>query len=165
MTHHLNRKPQVGLWIDHRNAMIVTLLPSGAEVTSLMSHAERHGHRATPYAHAPSHPVAPEDSRDRRYQGQLQNYYDMVIDEIQNADAVFIFGPGEAKIELKARMEERGMGDLVTRFEAAGQLTENQIVQRVRTYYQSLNIIQSARLTENAGLALPVKMPASTSDA
>jgi len=45
-----------------------------------------------------------EDQRDRKYANQLNKYYDEVIAVIRSADAIQIFGPGEAKGELERRI-------------------------------------------------------------
>ena len=49
--------------------------------------------------------VPADDSREREYTGHLDNYYDEVISCIRPAEAILIFGPGEAKGELRKRIE------------------------------------------------------------
>jgi len=43
--------------------------------------------------------------------GHLANYYDEVIACIGDAETILIFGPGEAKGELKKRMERDKIGE------------------------------------------------------
>jgi len=64
--------------------------------------------------------------------GHLKIYYDAVIACIRNAEAILILGPGEAKGELKKRLESEGMGDRVFGIETVDKMTDRQIVAKVR---------------------------------
>jgi hypothetical protein len=75
---------------------------------------------------------AGEDTRERRHEGQLDRYYDDVITHLRDAHAILIFGPGEAKGELKARLERDGLGGSVVAVEAADKMTDRQIAAKVR---------------------------------
>jgi hypothetical protein len=46
-----------------------------------------------------------------------------------------IFGPGEAKGELKRRLASMKLADRVTAVETADKMTDPQIVAKVRTYF------------------------------
>jgi hypothetical protein len=71
--------------------------------------------------------------RDRRFWNHLGEYYDKVIARIGDARSILIFGPGEAKYELKKRLESDGMLENVVGVdEAADGLTDHQIAKKVR---------------------------------
>jgi len=129
-------KQLVGLWIDHRKAVIVSILGNGKEIMlTLRSHVEPHvrftaGSRSkTPHL---SMEVTAEDQRDRRFAQQLNSYYDGVISQIHEAEAILVFGPGEAKRELEKRLESKGLGSRIRAVEAADKLTDRQIAAKVR---------------------------------
>jgi hypothetical protein len=65
----------------------------------------------------------------------MNAFYDTVIGKIATADAMFIFGPGEAKGELKQRLEHRQLGSRVSALETADKLSDRQISAKVRQYF------------------------------
>jgi len=73
-----------------------------------------------------------EDQRDRRFTGQLDKYYDRVVSCIRDADAILILGPGEAKVELEARLEKEALGGRIAGIETVDKMTEHQIAAKVR---------------------------------
>ena len=79
--------------------------------------------------------VPADDSREREYTGHLANYYDEVISCIRPAEAILIFGPGEAKGELRKRIERNKLDLRITCFETSDKMTERQISQKVRRHY------------------------------
>ena len=129
-------KRVVGLWIDHRKAVIVTIVGQGKEIILTMkSHMEPHvrfaGGSRSKAAHQ-SLEVTAEDQRDRRFADHLSTYYDEVISHIREADAILVFGPGEAKGELEKRLGSKGLGGRVVGVETVDKMTGRQIAAKVR---------------------------------
>lgn len=128
-------KTKVGLWIDHRKATIVTVTEEGEEIGLIISRVERQPRRSGdsplkgPYE---PHQVPEQDSRQRAFKGHLNIYYDAVIASIRDAESILIFGPGEAKGELKERLERNGLGGLIVGVETADKMTDRQIAAKVR---------------------------------
>ena len=97
-------KKEIGLWIDHRETVLVILTEDAEEILHITSSGERHirysgrSHSRTPKG---LREVTAEDQRDRKFENQLNKYYEEVIAAIRDADTIQIFGPGEAKGELK----------------------------------------------------------------
>ena len=131
-------KTLAGLWIDHREAVIVTLSDKGQETTRIKSHVEkqlRRSGRSPSQAPFEAQMVPADDSREREYRGHLANYYDEVISRLRPAKAILLFGPGEAKGELKKRIERNKLDVRITNFETSDKMTERQISQKVRRHY------------------------------
>ena len=104
---------QAGMWIDHRQAVIVVLSAEGNTAKHIESNVERNGSNAAGRGPGESHgPRASgaEDTRERHFEGQLRKFYDDVIAQVRDAKAILIFGPGEAKGELRARFDHEGLG-------------------------------------------------------
>lgn len=120
----------VGVWIDHRDAVIVKLADEGEVISRVNSDMAPHERFS---AQAPE--GSPEDRRDRRFEEHLHKYYDAVMAVIRDADAILIFGPGEAKREFAKRLEHERLGDRVVSVETADKLTDPQIAARVRAYF------------------------------
>src|SRR4030043_2305781 len=97
-------KKEIGLWIDHRKAVVVIISDEGEEVRKITSHMEKH----VRFSSGASEDGSSEDVRDRQFDNHLNSFYDSVIAVIREADSLQIFGPGEAKGELKKRIEREG---------------------------------------------------------
>jgi hypothetical protein len=114
----------VAVWIDHKEAVIASIV-DGAETTSrLESNVHRGG--------VSGNESGAEDQRDRRFLNHLRVYYDSVISQIRDADGILLLGPGEAKRELEKRILEEGLGARVVGVEAADKLTDHQVAAKAR---------------------------------
>jgi hypothetical protein len=67
--------------------------------------------------------------------GHLNIYYDAVIASIRDAESILIFGPGEAKGELKKRLEKQDLGGRIVGIETTDRMTDRQIASKVRRYF------------------------------
>ena len=122
----------MGLWIDHRKAVIVLSLKSEEDVKVIFSEVEKD----------PSSPI-PEDSQDRKYQNQLNVYYDEVIDHIHGAESLLIFGPGEAKGELQKRLAHSKPADRKVETETDDKMTDRQISAKVRAHFDKEGVMSA----------------------
>ena len=131
-------KQAAGLWIDHREAVIVILSDRGQQTRRVKSQVEkqlRRSGRSPSQAPFEARMVPADDSREREYLGHLANYYDEVISCLRPAKAILLFGPGEAKSELRKRIERNKLDVRVTRCETSDKMTERQISEKVRRHY------------------------------
>jgi hypothetical protein len=132
-------KTQVGVWIDHRKAVIVVVTDTGEEIRLIISKTEKQLRRAGdsplkgPYE---AQQVPADDSRERKLTGHLNIYYDAVIAGIREADSLLILGPGEAKGELTKRLERNHFSGRIVGSETADKMTHRQIAAKVRQYFQ-----------------------------
>jgi hypothetical protein len=128
-------KKEVGLWMDHRKAVIVVVTDKGEEIKLIVSKVEKQLRRSGgsplkgPYE---ASQVPADDSRERAFTGHLNIYYDAVIACIRDAEAILILGPGEAKGELKKRLESQELGGRIVGIETVDKMTDRQIAAKVR---------------------------------
>jgi hypothetical protein len=118
---------EVGVWIDHRKAVIAIIAGKTEEMRQVTSNMEKH----VRYSGAPQED-SPEDQRDRRFTGRLNKYYDQVIGSIRDADSILILGPGEAKIELVERLGREALRGRIVGVETVDKMTDRQVAARVR---------------------------------
>lgn len=124
----------VGLWIDHRKAVMVEVTDRGHTTTVIVSMVEKQRGRfdgvrsLEPFE---SGQVQPDDRQERRFRDHLAIYYDHVIATIGDAETVLIFGPGEAKIELAARLENVPGHTRAVELETRDKMTDRQVAARV----------------------------------
>lgn len=126
-------KPQVGLWIDHRETVMVTVAGASEEIKRITSNMEKHVRFS-----GRAEEVTAEDMRDRKFAGHLAKYYDEVIASLRDAESIFIFGPGEAKGELEKRLAKEGLGSRVAGIETTDKMTDQQIAAKVRAHFQKI---------------------------
>ena len=132
-------KVEAGLWVDHREALIVVLSKTGEETKRIQSNVQKQLRRTgePSIGRFEYQEVPADDSRQRAYSGYLERYYDEIVAYLRNAGTVLIFGPGEAKGELKKRFEKECPGAHIVTMETTDKMTEPQIVAHVRQHFES----------------------------
>jgi len=108
--------------------VVVIVSDEAEEVREITSHMDKH----VRFASGDSQDGSSEDGRDRQFGNQLNSYYDKVITVIRDGDSIQIFGPGEAKGELKNRLESKGLGERIVGVETVDKMTDRQIAAKVR---------------------------------
>lgn len=138
-------KNNIGLWIDHRKAVIILHSDDGEEeIREIASHADRqpgrlNGERSNePFE---SLQIPADDTKDRRFAHQLNAYYDKVIACVHEAENLLILGPGEAKGELNKRLEKWKPGSRLVTLEITDKMTDRQIAARVRTFFEKARAV------------------------
>ena len=129
---------KVGLWIDHRKAIIVAVTDKGEDTGLIISKVEnqlrRSGDSPLKGPHEPLQ-VPADDSRQKTFTGHLNIYYDAVIAGIRDAESLLIFGPGEAKGELQKRLKRNNLGGRIVAIETVDKMTDRQVAAKVRHYF------------------------------
>ena len=132
-------KSIAGLWIDHNKAVIVFITDKKIEKKTITSNGEKQPGRIdgvrsmTPYD---SQYVHADDSLQKDFTGHLNIYYDEVISYIRDAEAIFIFGPGEAKGELKKRLKKDSLVERIAGIETNDKMTDRQIEAKIKKYFK-----------------------------
>ena len=131
-------KKEIGLWLDHRDAIIVILTDGVEEIKHVTSSSGKHirysgsSHSKTPEG---LKEVTSEDQRDRKFDNQLNKFYDELIASIRDADSIQIFGPGEAKGELEKRLKHEQIKGQILTSETADKMTDRQVAAKVREHF------------------------------
>ena len=123
-------KRNVGVWIDHRKAVIVSLGEKKEEIRELQSDMEKHVRFS-----GGAQVASAEDQRDKRFTGHLEKYYDKVISMIRDADSILVFGPGEAKGEFEKRLRAESFGARIVGIETLDKIPYDQLAAKVREYF------------------------------
>ena len=121
-------KKTVGLWIDHKKAVIVFVAGKDTEIKLISSNIETH-HRQSGVA------MPADDVRQRELTGHLNSFYDEVVSSIREAESILILGPGEAKGELRKRLEKGKLSRRIIGIKTSDKMTEKQIVAVVRGHF------------------------------
>jgi hypothetical protein len=132
-------KTAAGLWIDHKKAVIVIATDNGDEVKIIVSNIDKQAGRTggiKSTARYESQLVPSDDQRERHLRGQLNTYYDAVITCLETSGTLLIFGPGEAKGELKKRILKNKCALQIGRVETVDKMTDRQVLAKARSYFK-----------------------------
>lgn len=126
---------KVGVWIDHRKAVVVTFENGKENIHEMDSDVEKHvrnsGGAGSGGASHGAQDVMAGDKRDRKYMNHLNSFYDRVIQALVHAEGIVILGPGEAKGELDKRITDKEMRKRVQLVETSDKLTNPQLVAKL----------------------------------
>ena len=121
----------VGIWIDHERAVVVSVSAGRVTTKTLESDVGAH----------PRYSGQQDDGGEKKYEERhrqrLEQYYEEVISQLGQPEALLIFGPGEAKLELKERLSRsKTFSERTIDIETADTLTDPQIVARVKEHFR-----------------------------
>ena len=130
-----------GVWIDHEKAVVVT--GNGEELTTstfLSGVPGRPRLAGGSRSRAPYGPmdVASESRRDERHRQQLVRFYRRVAAGIADAERIYVFGPGEAKLEFRKLLQRsKETARRIVAVGPADKMTLAQITAHVRTFFRA----------------------------
>jgi stalled ribosome rescue protein Dom34 len=124
-----------GVWIDHHKAVVLRITDAGEDMRHIISDDNQTVHSASgarlKNAYTRNDFVA-EDKLERKAESHLNKYYDEVIVLLKDADSIFILGPGEAKGELKKRIESMKLKGQIAHVDTVDKMTDHEIAEHVR---------------------------------
>ncbi len=132
-------KTNIGLWIDHRKAVVVLKSSAGEETHVILSDVDRqpgriHGERSNDAYEALQ--VDADDVSERKFTAHLHKYYQEVVAFVRHAEALLVFGPGEAKGQLVKELEKVLPKDFAVAVETTDKMTDRQIAAHVRDHFK-----------------------------
>jgi len=127
---------KIGLWLDERQAVIVSVTNMSAKITKVKSAIKDEIFAVN---HVPGDSGTKRDTaiahRNKiKIKEALDPYYDGIIDNIWTAGKIVIFGSGEAKYELKNHLRKNNLAQRIVGFEDADKMTDDQIMDKVCQY-------------------------------
>ena len=129
---------KIGLWIDHRNAHILTLKDNHVEMETVEAEVPgRPRARGGARSKKPFGPqdVVSEDRLQRKYESNLKKFYKSVADKIKHADRIYIFGPGQAKHEMAKLLDEKKDNLRIMGIEKMDSMTESEMKMQVKAFF------------------------------
>lgn len=129
---------KMGLWIDHKKAIVMALTDKGEEIGLIISKVDKQPRSSIDVPVKGTHEAkkAQTDDRDlKSLSGHLNIFYDAVIACVRDVEFMLIFGPNEAKFEFKARLESTDFGGRIVGLENVDKMTEHQIAAKLRQQF------------------------------
>lgn len=126
---------QRGIWIDYQKAMIVNP-GNGNNVTKIYSdfNIERN-HNQKSKMNGQS--INLEKKLEAKRKQALREYYGNIIDTLDEESELYIFGPAEAKNELRKEIEGTYKKFNNVTVNTSDSMTDNQIVAKVKVFFNN----------------------------
>ncbi len=132
-------KREVGLWIDHRQAVIVTLHDDTESVERVEANFEKRGNNSSDVQTMSESSLKvdlAEDKHERHTAEMVNHYYNEVANHLKDATDLYIMGPGQAKTEFQKYVETQKIPATILRVEPADKLSDAQIAAKVRQSFE-----------------------------
>lgn len=130
---------KMGIWLDHKKAVLVFLDGEKCKVEHVESDAENHYHHSGGWKSAGSNmaqSVVKESTAEERRHHQYHAFYKKIIGMCDNVGEMYIFGPSEAKLEFKKELDKIKVSHIsVHDVEASDKLSEYAIVNKVKEHF------------------------------
>ena len=131
-------KMKAGLWIDHKQAVIVFVDGKSEKKVAVKSNLGKiiqpSGVMKTSNEHGRLD-FSRHDIESRDITVHVIAYFDKVIAVLRGAESVLVLGPGELKKELVKRMKKSNFAGTVARVQTADKMTGRQVADRVRRFF------------------------------
>lgn len=128
-----------GVWIDTKEAVIITLGGKAPVVRTVQADMERHKQILTTKntgARAGTRFINMEGKMQEKLDHESVGYCKKVINELGQAGTLVVFGPAQVKHELhKALLKDPQWKKSVIAVETADSMTRNQMVAWVKKYF------------------------------
>jgi hypothetical protein len=131
-------KKQIGIWLDFKQADIITLHgKTEPMVTSIQSDIDFGKIKGGSRSVSPWGPqmATSESKHTERRKHQESAYFEKIIKQVQDAEALYIFGPAEAKDGLARALKESDFHPQLLAVETADSMTLPQKIAKVREVF------------------------------
>lgn len=131
---------RVGIWIDQKEANLITLTSNAINSKTIYSDIEtrvRVEGEKKQFGRFGDQYLVDEKGKENRLKEYTQKYLQRVIKELERADEIFLFGPAQTKFKLEKIISEipqiaLKLKDTVT----TENMTHNQKLAYVRDFYK-----------------------------
>ncbi|MGE3278501.1 MAG: hypothetical protein AB7J40_01715 [Candidatus Altimarinota bacterium] len=123
-----------GIWIDHAKAMIISVdAEEGRSTHEIHSEVPPHMHGGVAEAEGEHRTIVNQNKHNQARSHEMNAFVKKILHALQNATEVVIYGPGNAKFDLKnAIEEEKSIAHSVKRCETTDKLSEDELMALVR---------------------------------
>ena len=127
---------KVGIWIDHRTAVVVTIEDGEESIRTIEGEADRQpkpaGRTGNPTKWGPQAPIN-EHRIEEHYRHQVIQFYKEVIKSIGNVDQLLVMGPAQAKLEFADELKKvADLRHVPLKVETVDKMTHPQVAAKVR---------------------------------
>jgi peptide subunit release factor 1 (eRF1) len=118
---------QVAIWVDHQEAFLAKF------EDEQLTREEEIDSEAAPRTHGGG--WSQHRIEAHRHE-QLKHFYDEIVDHLGAVDEILILGPGQAKHELRTRIEHhKGLRGKVIDLKTTDKISEEKFIQEAEDYF------------------------------
>ena len=131
----------VGVWIDQKEANIITLVNEDAIKTkTIYSDVETRirveGEKKQSGRFGDQY-LVDEKGKKNRIEEYTTRYLNKVVDELKSADQILVFGPAQTKKRLEKLMfEDQSLIEKLKEIKVSDNMTDNQKIAYVKAYFK-----------------------------
>lgn len=133
-------KTQTGIWIDSKRAQIVKIKngsENSSEIESNIQNRIHHEGEGQKGSFMGTTHINNEKKFDAIKKQETDNYLKDVLNKVEDADELFIMGPGETKMKLKEYILQNNiLAPKLKSVETTNSMTENQVVAHIKKYFE-----------------------------
>lgn len=130
---------KVGVWIDQREANIISLENESIQKKTIYSDVEtrvRVEGEKKQFGRFGDQYLVDEKGKQNRLEHQMQRYLQRVSDELKSADQIMLFGPAQTKDRLhKMIIDNPAMASKMESTIVSDNMTDNQKIAYVKKFY------------------------------
>lgn len=128
-----------GIWIDREHATAVLVSDNENELETFhagvskpfpQTKESRAEHEYT------RNDFVAEDKLERKQSHARSEMYDSILRYVASAEALFIFGPGEAKKEFQKHIASSGDRKHIVEIESSDKVTNPQLIAKIREHFR-----------------------------
>lgn len=131
---------KMGVWLDSEKAFLISLTDSGEYICKIDSEVEnrlRYPGEKKSFHRLGGMLSNPENVHGERRRHQLHDYFLKVMDNMKDADEIFLFGPSKTKEWLEKELTKNSeMASKLCGTASADRITEKQMVARVKDFFR-----------------------------
>jgi transposase len=125
---------KAGIWIDHRQAIVVLVTDAGKTIKQIASKVQSPDRSKSKHKYSKNDFVA-EDRRQHKKMNHLTTFYNEVVAYIRDAEALLIVGPGEAKGEFVKCLKSEKLRGRTVDLETTDRMTVRQLAAKVDLHF------------------------------
>jgi len=130
----------IGIWLDQKEAMIVTLYENTASTKMIYSEIEtreRIPGESKIYGRFGDQFLNDEKNKENRINELTTRYLSNIVDQLMKADEILIFGPAQIKTKLEKLIQKNHvLAAKLKSVQNANNMTDNQKVAYVKEYFK-----------------------------
>lgn len=125
-----------GIWVDHAHAFVVKS-NKGAQMEVSEYHSDVESHHKGGQESNEHQTLSNQTAHEHRRENQMKAFAKELVQHVQDADELVLFGPGTAKHELKHEVERnKALASKLKGVETTDKLTEHELKDFVKTFFK-----------------------------
>ncbi len=130
----------IGIWLDQKEAMIVTLYENTASTKMIYSEIEtreRIPGESKIYGRFGDQFLNDEKNKENRINELTTKYLNNIVDQLKKVDEILLFGPAQIKTKLEKLIQKNHvLAAKLKSVQNANNMTDNQKVAYVKEYFK-----------------------------